>query len=63
MNGIGVGGAVGLGAVIGLRIVSPGAESLEYVASFVVYGSLVGFTFQLWKIALEDWKPPFTRRR
>jgi hypothetical protein len=58
MNGIGVGTAVGLGAIIGLGLVAGEVSLLEYVTTLAFYGLLSGFIFQLYKIALADWKPP-----
>lgn len=63
MNGIGIGLTVGLGSTIGLAIISPGAATLEYIATFTIYGSLSGFIFHIWKLALAGWKPPFIGRR
>jgi len=63
MNGFGVGTSVGLGALIGLGIVQPGVQIIEYVSTFAFYGLLSGFVFHFWQIALKDWKPPFFRGR
>lgn len=63
MNGIGIGLTVGLGTTIGLALVSPGAATIEYIASFAFYGGVSGLTFHIWKLALRGWKPPFIRRR
>ena len=62
MNGIGVGTAVGLGTIIGLGIVASSADVTEYVATFVFYSFMSGLAFHLWKLALQDWKPPFVNR-
>jgi hypothetical protein len=63
MNGVGVGTAVGLGTIIGLGIVGGSSEVIEYVTTFAFYGLLSGFTFHLWKMALEGWEPPFRSKR
>jgi hypothetical protein len=63
MNGIGIGFTIGLATTIALAILSPGAETIEYVATFSIYGSISGFTFHIWQMALRGWKPPFIRRR
>jgi len=60
VNGIGVGTAVGLGAIIGLGIVAPRVEVAEYVLTFLVYGMLAGFFFELYHFAVT-WKHPFRR--
>lgn len=58
MNGLGVGASVGLGAIIGLSLVSPGGALIEYVATFGFYGFLTGLLFELYRFALT-WKHPF----
>lgn len=63
MNGFGVGTAVGLGAIIGLGIVSPSAAIIEYVATFAVYGSLAGLVFEAYRFAFTAAVPPRRGRR
>ena len=60
MNGIGIGTSVGLGALIGLGIVNPGVQVIEYVATFGFYGLVSGFLFELYRFAFT-WKHPFRR--
>lgn len=62
MNGIGIGTTVGLGTIIGLGIVNPGAEVIEYVATFSFYGLLTGFLFEIYRFAFT-YKAPFGPRR
>jgi hypothetical protein len=62
MNGIGIGTAVGLGTIIGLGIVHPGAEVMEYVATFAFYGFITGFLFEVYRFAFT-YKAPFGPRR
>ena len=63
MNGMGIGLTVGLGVVIGERIVAPEAGVLEPTAAALFYGGVSGLTFHIWRLALRDWKPPFIGRR
>jgi hypothetical protein len=60
MNGFGIGTTVGLGTIIGLGIVNPGAQTIEYVATFMFYGLLTGGLFELYRWAFS-WKHPFRR--
>ena len=60
MNGIGIGTTVGLGALIGLGINSPGAEIVEYVATFAFYGLVSGLLFELYRFAFS-YRRPFGR--
>ena len=57
MNGIGVCLAVGLGTMIGLRIVTPSAPFIEYVATFTFYGGLSGLFFELYRFAFTATHP------
>jgi hypothetical protein len=58
INGIGVGTSVGLGALIGLGIVSPGAATIEFVTTFAFYGFVSGVIFEAYKFAFS-WRRPF----
>jgi hypothetical protein len=60
MNGIGIGTSVGLGAIIGMGIISPGAQVVEYVATFAFYGMLSGIIFELYRFAFT-YQRPFKR--
>ena len=60
MNGIGIGTSVGLGALIGLGIVQPSSQVIEYVATGAFYGVVTGFLFELYRFAFT-WKHPFRR--
>lgn len=60
MNGLGVGTSVGLGALIGLGIVAPGADIAEYVATAAFYGMLTGIVFELYSFAF-GYQRPFKR--
>ncbi len=60
MNGIGIGTSVGLGALIGLGIVDPNVEVMEYVATFAFYGIMSGLLFELYRFAFT-WRHPFRR--
>ena len=60
MNGLGIGTSVGLGALIGLGIVSPGVQVTEYVATVAFYGFLAGVLFELYRFAFT-WRHPFHR--
>ncbi len=59
VNGVGIGTSVGLGAMIGLGLVAPGAELLEYVATFAFFGLWSGILFEAYRLALK--KSPFAR--
>ena len=60
MNGLGIGVTVGLGALIGSGIVAPGAQVVEYLATFVFYGLMSGLIFELYRFAIT-YKRPFSR--
>ena len=60
INGVGVGTSVGLGILIGMRIVVPDMATIEVVTSFVFYGGMTGLIFELYKFAFS-WKHPFRR--
>lgn len=53
MNGLGVGGMVGLGAVIGPVFNHIYLQPLEAVATFLFYGLWAGIIFEVWKWALQ----------
>ena len=57
MNGLGIGTSVGLGGMIGLGLVSPGAQLEEYVATFAFFGIWSGLIFETYRFALS--KNPF----
>jgi hypothetical protein len=61
MNGIGIGLAVGLGALASALLLAPGAEPVEYVGTFVFYAWWSGFLFELYRLALSTQRPPFGR--
>ena len=52
MNGFGVGSVVGLGTLIGLGLVSPGAPLAEYISTFVFYGFCAGVLAEVVRFAL-----------
>jgi hypothetical protein len=60
INGVGVGTSVGLGLLIGMRIVVPDMATIEVVTSFVFYGGMTGLIFELYKFAFS-WRHPFRR--
>jgi hypothetical protein len=60
VNGLGIGTTVGLGALIGLGIVAPGAQIIEYLATFAFYGMISGLLFELYRFAFT-FKRPFSR--
>jgi hypothetical protein len=60
MNGLGVGLAVGLGTVIGLRLVAPSVDVSEGITTLVFYGGISGFLFEIYRLALS-WRHPFRR--
>jgi hypothetical protein len=60
MNGIGIGTTVGLGTIIGLGIVSPEANTLSYVVTFIFSGFWSGLIFEAYRLAFS-WKHPFRR--
>lgn len=62
MTGLGIGLVVSLGVAIGEWIVAPGVGVTESVAAISFYGAVAGLTFHVWKLALQDWKPPFIDR-
>lgn len=59
MSGFGVGLTVGVGTVIGLYILAPTASVGQALVTFLFYGSISGFSFHLWQMALQGLKPPF----
>ncbi len=62
MNGIGIGTSVGLGALIGLGLVAPNAQLVEYVLTFAFWGITAGAAFEGVRM-LFFWKPPGYRNR
>lgn len=62
MNGLGVGATVGLGAVIGLAIVAPGTQMIEFMATAGFYGFVSGMIFHAYQWALTSDRP-FRGRR
>ena len=61
VNGIGIGTATGLGAIIGIRLGMPTANFFEYIASFAFYAFMSGGLFELYRVALNG-RLPLSRR-
>ena len=59
---IGVGLAVALGLGIGFRTVTPGLGLQELLAGMLVWGTLVGFLVQIYRIALDGVRWPWNHR-
>ena len=57
VNGIGIGSSVGMGAMIGLGLVAPGAQLVEYVTTFAFFGFWSGLLFEAYRFALS--RAPF----
>jgi hypothetical protein len=63
MNGIGVGMSVGLGTGIGAALGNPDIGfGTQLLFGMLFYGSVAGFIFHLYKMALKDIHLPFRRR-
>lgn len=63
MSGIGVGLSVALGTGIGASLGNPELGfGQELVFGMLFYGSISGFVFHLYKMALKDIRLPFNRR-
>jgi hypothetical protein len=64
MNGIGIGTAVALGCIIGLGIVAPGAQTIEFFATAGFYGGMSGLLYELYRWAFTtNWRPLGPGRR
>ena len=59
MNGLGIGFVVALGCVIGLAVVAPGAQIVEFVATAAFYGGTSGLLFELYRWAFTTPQRPF----
>lgn len=63
MNGIGVGLSVALGTGIGASLGNPDLGFGEQLLfGMLFYGSVAGFIFHLYQMALKDFHLPFRRR-
>jgi hypothetical protein len=59
---IGIGLTVALGLGIGFRIVTPGLGLNDLLPGMLVWGTLVGFLVQLYRMALAGVRWPWSRR-
>lgn len=61
MNGFGVGAAVAIGIEIGATRVSPELGFSDVLMLMFLFGAIIGYIFQLWRMALTGARPPFRR--
>ena len=59
---IGIGLTVALGLGIGFKMVTPGIGPNELLPGMLVWGTLVGFLVQLYRMALNGVRWPWNRR-
>jgi len=62
MNGFGVAAAVAVGIEIVALVMTPELTFDQVLILMLFHGAVIGFAFQLWKMALDGVHLPFSRR-